>query len=118
MKVMETGERMAQAKTAQTMHKPNVEHVSSKGLVLMEVTKSATLHGEAPVSLEGKFMKTGIPKSCIGVTIRLIATEIVVMAAVNMLRMMVVQNARVANVDIAGMGKIPPQTPTATARPI
>ena len=53
-----------------------------------------------------------------GVTAKLMDTAIVVIAGLNIDTKIVVHSPSVANVDIAGIGNIPPQNPIAVAMPI
>ena len=117
MKIVK-GASIVHTKTDQNIHQPKVEIVSLRGFVLMETIKSETLHAGKPAILEGRSMNTGINISCSGVTARFIDTAIVVIAGLNIETRIVEHKPRVAKVDKAGIGKIPPQNPTAVASPI
>ena len=115
---MAIGAVMIQAATPQTRHIPKLDVVSRIGLDLIDSIKSDTLQDADPVHLDGRFMNKGISKICSGVTTMFIATAMLVIAALNIRPRIVVQNANVAKVDNAGIGKTPPQNPTATDNPI
>jgi hypothetical protein len=110
-------ESVPQPTTAQNMHVPNVVHVSSKGFSFIDVIKSPTLQGARELNFAGRLKKNGIPMNCSGVTSRLTAIAILDIAALKRFPSTLTK-ARVAKVLNVGIGKIPPQTPTATARPI
>jgi hypothetical protein len=82
------------------------------------MSKSPTLHGGIEETFERAFINNGIMIIWIGVTTRLIATAMLVMAVLKARPSSAVQKAKVAKVDRAGIGKMPPHIPTAIARPI
>jgi hypothetical protein len=116
--MIKKGAIVAQATTAHIIHAPNVFVVCIRGFVFMESIKSDTLQLGREEYFDGKSMKNGMSISWIGVTTTLIDTAIVVIAGLNMEYKTTEVSARVANVERAGIGNIPPQNPTPRASPI